>query len=416
MKKQKKSQKKGSTKVIKETKKMENLKIGITLGLKSNTESIWTNGIKQNVLMLVHLLKNSKKNYQVCILNTYESDFTTKPKYLKDIDIYGFNDKFMEMDLIIAMGAQVSDESMKKFKESGDKRVVSYKCGNNYILAMEDILFKEGDTLFEIEQEVNEVWYIPQQHETNAGFYTTLHRKDAIMVPFVWHQKFIYESVVEIEKGFREGRYSHSWKYEVGREKKRIGILEPNLNVVKFCLIPTMLVEESYRTPIGKEKIEKLSITNALQLGNNKKFMSMIRTFDMFKDGKIFAESRYQTAYILTQFLDILVCHQLLNPLNYLYLDAAFLGYPVLHNATLCKDLGYYYEGSDTKEGAKMLNWILENHDNNIDEYNSKNDLVLQRYHADNEDIVKTYDMLIENLWKDGNSKLVYNPNTNLYN
>ena len=38
--------------------KTKNLKIGITLGLQSNTESIWTNGIKQNVLMLVHLLKN----------------------------------------------------------------------------------------------------------------------------------------------------------------------------------------------------------------------------------------------------------------------------------------------------------------------------------------------------------------------
>lgn len=39
----------------------KNLKIGITLGLKSITESIWTNGIKQNVLMLVHLLKNSSE-------------------------------------------------------------------------------------------------------------------------------------------------------------------------------------------------------------------------------------------------------------------------------------------------------------------------------------------------------------------
>jgi hypothetical protein len=31
---------------------MEKLKIGITIGLKSNTESIWTNGIKLNILIL----------------------------------------------------------------------------------------------------------------------------------------------------------------------------------------------------------------------------------------------------------------------------------------------------------------------------------------------------------------------------
>ena len=40
---------------------MKNLKIGITLALKSLDESIWTNGMKQNVLMLAHLLKQSKK-------------------------------------------------------------------------------------------------------------------------------------------------------------------------------------------------------------------------------------------------------------------------------------------------------------------------------------------------------------------
>jgi hypothetical protein len=58
------------------------MKIGITLGLKDNKESIWTNGIKQNVLMLVHLLKNSKKNYEVYILNSMNVDFTERPSYL----------------------------------------------------------------------------------------------------------------------------------------------------------------------------------------------------------------------------------------------------------------------------------------------------------------------------------------------
>ena len=123
-----------------------------------------------------------------------------------------------------------------------------------------------------------------------------------------------------------------------------------------------MLVEECYRTETGKQHIDSLRITNGEKLKTNKKFMSIVKTFDLYKDEKVSAEKRYQTAYVLTQHMDVLVCHQLLNPLNYLYLDAAFLGYPVLHNAHMCKDLGYYYEGSDTVEGAKQLEWILENH------------------------------------------------------
>jgi hypothetical protein len=97
-------------------------------------------------------------------------------------------------------------------------------------------------------------------------------------------------------------------------------------------------------------------------------------------------------------------------------LDAAFLGYPVLHNAHLCKDLGYYYENSDTVQGAKQLEYILTEHDKNIEAYHEKNNEVLNRYYADNENIINTYDKLIENLFNGGNpTDLKYNWKTNLY-
>jgi hypothetical protein len=96
-------------------------------------------------------------------------------------------------------------------------------------------------------------------------------------------------------------------------------------------------------------------------------------------------------------------------------LDAAYLGYPILHNAPMCKDLGYYYEGSDTVKAAEVLNDILVNHDSKIKEYNERNDVVLQRYHADNEELVATYDRLIEGLFNGGNYGLEYDPMTNLY-
>jgi hypothetical protein len=396
---------------------MKNLKIGITLGLQSNTESIWTNGMKQNVLMFVNLLQKSKNDYEVCILNTFDVDFTEqRPSYLKDINIYNFKDKFMEMDLIVMMGAQVYEEDIKKFKEDKNKRFIGYKCGNNYIIHMENVLFKENKKkYFEYETTFDELWYIPQQHDTNNGFFSTLYRTNAFIVPFIWHNKFLLESVIGIESGFKEGRYSKGYKYNPDKEKKVLGIMEPNINLVKYSIIPTMIAEESYRTETGKNKIDKLMITNGDKLKENYEFMSIIKTFNLHKDKKITAESRYQTSFVLTQYFDVLLCHQILNPLNYLYLDAAYLGYPVLHNAPLCKDLGYYYENSDTKEGAKMLNYILTEHDNNIQEYHERNDLVLQRYHADNQELIETYDKLIYNLFNGGNKDLVYNPNTNRY-
>lgn len=395
----------------------EKIKIGITLGLKDNKESIWTNGIKQNVLMLIHLLKNSEKNYEVYLLNTLKADFSVKPSYLQDIDVHYFDDKYLEMDMLIIMGAQVHNHQLEKFKESGEnKKTVAYKCGNNYVITMENILFRENvDKKYQFNEKYDELWYIPQQDEVNKGYYHTLYRTNAIVVPFVWHHKFLLESVTSIEGAFKKGLYKKSWQYEIGKEEKILGIMEPNLNIVKFSLIPTMIAEECYRGEIGKKHISKLRITNAEKIKANKEFLATISTFDLFKDKKITAESRYQTAYMLTQHLDVLICHQILNPLNYLYLDAAFLGYPILHNAPMCKDLGYYYEGSDTIEAAKKLDYILTEHDKNIEAYDERNDAVLQRYHADNMDIVKTYDKLIDNLFNKGNKDLIYNPKTNLY-
>ena len=191
--------------------------------------------------------------------------------------------------------------------------------------------------------------------------------------------------------------------------------MEPNLNIVKFCLLPTMIAEESYRGKVGKEKIEKLMITNGREVSKNSEFMGIVKTFDLFADKKITAESRYQTSYIVTQYLDVVICHQLLNPLNYLYLDVAYMGYPVLHNAPMCKDIGYYYEGSSTIDGAEKLDWILENHDNNIEEYNTRNKKALWRYFAENPELVKIYDKLIYNLYNGGNKDLIYDESTNCY-
>lgn len=391
------------------------MKIGITLALKENNESIWTNGIKQNVLILTRMLKLSPKNHEVCILNTVNLDWSKKPNYLDDIDIYNFNEKFMDMDLIIVMGSQIHDDDIKRFKESGDKKVVSYKCGNNYIIHVEDTLFKE-DKNSQYEKEYDEIWYIPQQHENNHGYYHTLYRTNSLVVPFLWDSKYLDESLKDVDNSFVRGSFKKDSKYNPNKEKKVIGVMEPNLNVIKYGLIPAMVTEESYRTEIGRNKIEKLMLTNANKLGKNKNFMSIIKTFDLYNDKKITAEARYQTSYIVSQYFDIVVSHQIMNPLNYLYLDVAYMGYPVLHNAYMCKDIGYYYEGSSTVDGAKMLNWILENHDNNITEYNEKTKKVLERYSINNPILIDTYDKLIENLFNGkGNEGLSYDVMTNSY-
>jgi len=396
--------------------KTNNIKIGITIALKESNESFWTNGMKLNILTLIRLLKSSKMNYDIYLLNTSDVDITNANPVLNDIQFYQFIEKYKEMDLIVAMGSQIKFELMNDFKSIKDtNKIISYKCGNNYVISLEEILFKESEKFGFYEDNLDEIWYVPQQHQNNNGYYKTLYRTNAINVPFIWDNYFLDESLRLVDKSFEDGKYTKDRHYKP-KEKKVIGVMEPNLNIVKTCIIPSLLVEECYRGEIGKNKIEKLMLTNAINIAKNKTFFGMIKTFDLHKDKKISADSRYQTAYFVSQYSDIIVCHQDMNPLNYLYLDVAYMGYPVLHNAPMCKDVGYYYEGSDTKDGAKQLEWILENHDIDIEMYKKRTEVSLWRYNIKNPEIIKTYDRLIHNLFNGGNPEdLQYDPTTNNY-
>ena len=71
--------------------------------------------------------------------------------------------------------------------------------------------------------------------------------------------------------------------------------MEPNLNIVKFCLIPAMIAEESYRGEIGKEKIRSVMITNAERLKTNHEFMGIVQTFDFIDESVSYGGNIFQS-------------------------------------------------------------------------------------------------------------------------
>jgi hypothetical protein len=69
------------------------MKIGITISLETVTESIWTNGIKLNILYLIETLKKSKKNYEIYLLNMKNIEIPENlPTHFNGINLKYFND------------------------------------------------------------------------------------------------------------------------------------------------------------------------------------------------------------------------------------------------------------------------------------------------------------------------------------
>jgi len=392
------------------------MNIGITIGLREENESMWINGIKLNAILLANALKQiGKHDIYIVDTSTAVKDLTkVRWDHIK-FPVIKLQEAVKKVDLMITLGTSFPTETMEYFKSLGpNKRIVKYMCGNSYVIEMERSIFKSDSAgLAPWDVGADEIWYVPQQGYQNHHYYKTIFRTDKVYpVPFVWDPMFLH-SEISIYKEL--GRKLPVYNPNVPQEAKKLSVFEPNMNVVKFAMIPILAAEEVHRRGIN---FDKMYIASGKKLLQNEYFMSMIKTLEVVKNTppKLQFTSRYPVCHYLSETTDIVISHQWENPLNYSYLDVMYLGYPLVHNADMIQDAGYYYPDFNITEAANQLQYALEQHDSNREEYNARNKEVIKRYTIENKAMINLYDQMIENLY-DGKHELSheYDWKTNLY-
>lgn len=398
------------------------MKIGITITLLQEYESMWINGIKLNALNLAKCLQQIE-GADVYILDAANKvkDLTKVSWDYKKYKVAKFTDMENEIDVLFMLGASLPDSRILKMKKvNPNLKIVKYQCGNSYVIDMERVMFDRAE-----ENEMpswdgyhDQTWIIPQQEYQNSEYYKLIYRsEDVITVPFIWDN----EPLDEFDKLLKHANRALPGYTPKEQKDKKLSIMEPNMNVVKWSLIPIMAAEKIYRE-YGKESFKQLYVGSGKKLLKNKYYINMIKQLDMVdlsdtKNSKIKFVGRYPVSTFLATETDIVLSHQWENPLNYAYLDAMYYGYPIVHNADMIKDAGYYYEGFDISKAAERLNYALTEHDNNLEEYKIKNKPVLDRYTSTNPKLVDTYKKLLDNLFDSNSHKISYEYNwkTNLY-
>lgn len=367
------------------------LKIGVTIGLRAPDESLWTNGIKQNALFLAKLLRNSPRGHEVTLLNTTDVPITDKlPWDLSTFPTQSFADFDGKLDVLIELGGQISEHHAVSLKQAGTK-LVSYCCGSEYVQNIEAMIFgrRMWDSIY-VNRHFDEMWMIPQVFDKNRGFLETLRRCPARQVPFVWDPMAIEAVNVGRDNG---------GAYRPGRPAKRLSIIEPNIDVLKFCLYPTFIAETTFRE--APEQIEFLHVANADGMAkNNPEFIGLMHELDIVKGNKASFIGRVRTPDFLYEFTDAVISHQWGNPLNYFYLECSWLGYPMVHNAELVSDLGYYYPGDNVRAGADQLLDVLHHHDSRAETYLAEQRRRIQRFLSTDAKLIADYDDLLDGLWQ----------------
>ena len=381
------------------------IKIGITFEPPARPNEIFNNGIKQNALYLNDLLLNI--GYDSYLIVPRDGVDKLKGLYGFDSNKYKYSiyeevtkDNF---DIVIQFTFQMDVSFLLELKKSKTK-LVAYKCGNDYAIDMEDALHTARNDdrtpqysyLSEHLPVFDEMWSIPQMVNTNLSYWETLYKTKAIEVPFIWSPL----SIQQFEEDCVRSNIG-TLKYRNKGESKKLAIFEPNINVIKWFFPALLVCENAYR--LIPNKISYTYVTNIpkeTEKFNLDLMNTIVKSLDIYKDKKMSVEARYNTLYFMTAHADIAVSHQWENPLNYLYLDLAWMGWPIVHNAHLCKDVGYYYEGFNYQQGGKVLKDVILNHDKNADKYIEKNRKVIDRFLPTNKKLQDHYKKLIEDLLK----------------
>jgi hypothetical protein len=366
---------------------MPALRIGITIGLRAPDESLWVNGIKQNALNLACVLLASPLGHRVQLVNTTDIPITDQlPWDLNVFPVVTLEAVKDDLDVLIELGGGISEERSLQLKAAGT-RLVSYCCGSEYVVVLESILF--GRPIWPggvyMNRHYDEIWVIPQVANNSRSFIQTLRRCPTKVVPFVWDPRWLEGSVANLPRGGR---------YQPGRPAKRLAVMEPNMDVVKACIYPILIAETVFRTQ--PQLIEYLNVCSAKHLAEqSREFQLLMFQLDIVNAGKASFLGRYDTPSFLSEHTDVVISNQWDNPLNYFYFDVCWLGYPMVHNASMCTDLGYYYPGNDVEAGARQLMQVLEHHDGAAEGYAQRQKQHLLTYTAANPELVATYDALL---------------------
>jgi mannosyltransferase OCH1-like enzyme len=384
-------------------KEKSKLKIGITTHIADKFIDMFNSGIKQNVVFLNELFLNiGYDSYFIVrdetIVNNEDQKrilYDNRFKIIKHTDIL-----CSELDIVFVMGYDVEVEILKKLKHQGVK-LVAYCCGNSYIIESEQILYNLKQIGFTKryndstrEALYDAVWSIPQMYNTNKYYWETIYRCPCIEAPFVWSDK-----ILRLSDPTDENRYL----YKPKPGEKSVVVFEPNLSIMKSCIPPLLICENAYRW-IQKTKhanMKKVFLNNVIDSKKHFDLDAMnefSKQLDLFHDGKLSIEGRFNAIQFIDMHADIVVSHQWENNLNYLYLDMAWMGWPIVHNGSLCKDVGYYYDGFNYQAGSEALIDVIANHDSRVEQYIKDNRRAITRYLPNNQELMANYEKMIDNL------------------
>jgi len=366
--------------------------IGVTFFVNADGDpGLFENGFRQNVLFLYQMFKASPDCARVYLLNHGDGELSA------DVSAYGIDPADVvrtptvmeQLDYVISAGAAVEPETLKALRDRGCK-IVAYKAGNGGVISMEAIVAKppraDAERYFDADC-FDAIWLLPQHWHTYRGWCQTVYRCPVIQAPHIWNPLFIKTTEPEILARFG---------YRPGDKTWRIGVMDPNITIMKTSHMPMLVCEAAYRQ--RADAFAAFFISNGWPHKDNPHFENFTLSLSAARSGKMTLEPRFRGSHFLANHCDAVVTHQWENGLNYLYYEVLFGGYPLIHNSKFIQEFGYYYADFDPHSGAAALLRAVDEHDDNFAAYNERSRVLIDSMEPTSKAMIYRHETMLKAL------------------
>lgn len=346
------------------------LRVGVTLYLRDASQSIWENGIFQNCAFLVRLFNGSPAVEEAVIVLDGDVSAPAAGLMLERAGVrcIGLPEAMATLDVVVEMSAMLPRDWSDAFRAKGG-RCAGMRVGNEYVMGIERAMFGKPAALMHDDGKFDAIWTLPQYADVATDYFAIITRAPVRILPHLWTPLFVDLGAAGLPDTARFG-------YRPGRAQWRVCVFEPNVSMVKTSFIPMLVCEAAYRSK--PRFLDSLKVCNTLHLKDQPQFVQFARALDIVQHGVATCEGRFPTYEFMAHYGDCVVSHQWENAQNYLYYEALYGGYPLVHNSPILRGHGYYYPGFDCEAGGEALLRAHAEHDLRIDDHKRSTRELLQ--------------------------------------
>jgi hypothetical protein len=297
-----------------------------------------------------------------------------------------------EYHTIITVTTKVLDAEYALLK-ANKVGVVALVCGNNYMQDQEEFIkgIKDVTTFLGQSRNIDEQWLIPSYHHF-VDYMELIRKKPAFLVPHLWSPE-----IIKTNAPLKINQPEAAMFYNLAnRKSKKINliIMEPNLNLYKSSWLPIMAAEKLHIA--HPDLIDTVYVFN-FPGHNHAHGMTDVLTIapKIQKIGRLTQVQIMNLFNNQSEHMPIVVSHQVLNSLNYLYYEMLYYGYPLIHNSPDLDDCGYKYTDNNIKECVEQILHAVKHHDKHLETYKDTAKEYLKRVDPLNPTVQRTFDQMI---------------------